>query len=146
MDIRGSTTGERTEPAKAFGVSLDKNAGLAEHTCMAKNTTVTVTDDIDGSSGAEEVSFSYKGTSYTIDLSKRNASAFDKALKPYLDAATKTSVRTAATRGRRPSVRAAAKGDVTAIRAWAAETGHKVNARGRIPKTVLDAYEASAKK
>ena len=113
---------------------------------MAKNTTVTVTDDIDGSSGAEEVSFSYKGTAYTIDLSKRNASAFDKALKPYLEAATKVSVRTAATRGRRPSVRAAAKGDVTAIRAWAAETGHKVNARGRIPKTVLDAYEASAKK
>jgi hypothetical protein len=112
---------------------------------MAKNTTVTVTDDIDGSAAAEEISFSYKGASYTIDLSKKNATAFDKALKPYLEAATKLPVRAAAARGRRPGIRATAKGDVTAIRAWAAGAGHKVNARGRIPKTVLDAYEAAKK-
>jgi hypothetical protein len=112
---------------------------------MAKNMTVTVTDDIDGSSGAEEISFSYKGVSYTIDLSRKNTSAFDKALKPYIDAATRVPSRGTAARGRRTSTRAAAKGDVTAIRAWAAQAGHKVNSRGRIPKTVLDAYEAAKK-
>lgn len=112
---------------------------------MAKNTTVTVTDDIDGSGGASEISFSYKGASYTIDLSKKNATALDKALKPYIDAATKVPVRAAAARGRRAAIRTSAKGDVTAIRAWAAEAGHKVNARGRIPKTVVDAYEAARK-
>ena len=112
---------------------------------MAKNMTVTVTDDIDGSNGAEEISFSYKGVSYTIDLSRKNTSAFDKALKPYIDAATRVPVRGSAARGRRAGARSSAKGDVTAIRAWAAEAGHKVNARGRIPKSVLDAYEAAKK-
>lgn len=146
MTFRSAVHRETTPPNDLSGVSLDKNAAHAETACMAKNTTVTVTDDIDGSAGAEEISFSYKGAAYTIDLSKRNASAFDKALKPYVDAATRVSVRAAAPKGRRPSIRTAAKGDVTAIRAWAAETGHKVNARGRIPKTVLDAYEAAAKK
>ncbi|BEP14827.1 iron-regulated nucleoid-associated protein Lsr2 [Acidothermaceae bacterium B102] len=113
---------------------------------MAKTTTVTITDDIDGSAAAEEISFSYRGTAYTIDLSKKNAAALDKALKPYLAAATKVPTRAvAATRGRRPSVRVAAKTDVAAIRAWAAEQGHTINTRGRIPKPVVDAYNAATK-
>lgn len=115
---------------------------------MARSTTVTITDDIDGSGNAEAIEFSYKGTSYVIDLGKRNASAFDKALKPYLDAATKVSStgRAAAAVGRgRKAVVSAGRKDVSKIRAWAAENGHTVNSRGRIPSDVLAAYEAAKK-
>jgi FAD/FMN-containing dehydrogenase len=117
---------------------------------MAKTVTTTVTDDLDGSANAEEISFSYKGTAYTIDLGKKNASALDKALKPYLAAATKVPSRgrAAAAAPTRRSRRAAAvkparTGDVAAIRKWAAANGHAVNTRGRISQTVRAAYEAA---
>jgi hypothetical protein len=53
---------------------------------MARNvvTTTTYTDDIDGSTAAGTVSFAFDGTHYEIDLSKRNAAAFEKAMRPYL--------------------------------------------------------------
>lgn len=54
-------------------------------TTMAK--TVITTDDLDGSSNAQEVTFSYQGRSYSIDPGRKNQAAFDKALKPYVDAA-----------------------------------------------------------
>jgi hypothetical protein len=34
--------------------------------------------------------------------------------------------------------------DTTAIREWAREHGHKVSDRGRIPKSVIEAYEAAS--
>jgi len=34
--------------------------------------------------------------------------------------------------------------DTTAIRDWAREHGHKVSDRGRIPKSVLEAYQAAS--
>jgi hypothetical protein len=36
---------------------------------MAKQTTVTITDDLDGSANAKEVSFSLDGRTWAIDLS-----------------------------------------------------------------------------
>ena len=51
---------------------------------MARQTTVTVTDDLDGSANAKEVSFGLDGTSWTIDLSAKNRAALEKALKPYI--------------------------------------------------------------
>ena len=58
---------------------------------MAKTTVTSVTDDIDGSANAETLSFGYSGATYEIDLSKKNAAALDKLLKPYIDAARKVS-------------------------------------------------------
>jgi len=109
---------------------------------MAK--TVVTTDDIDGSANAESVAFSIDGSSYTIDLGKKNKDALLKALKPYIDVATKTSGRgvrrTGATgKGRGPSGRTE---DLAAVRTWAAENGHDVSPRGRISQRVLDAYHA----
>ena len=63
---------------------------------MAKQTTVTVTDDLDGSANAKEVTFSLNGESWTIDLSAKNRNALEKALKPYIAKATR--------QGRRRSV------------------------------------------
>ena len=40
---------------------------------MATRTTVLVVDDLDGSEGAEPLSFALDGASYEIDLSEKNA-------------------------------------------------------------------------
>lgn len=55
---------------------------------MARTETVLVelTDDLDGSPAAETISFAFDGKAYEIDLSKRNAAAFRRALRPYVDA------------------------------------------------------------
>ena len=41
------------------------------HLFMAKTTIIQITDDLDGSKDAKEVSFSFQGADYTIDLSKK---------------------------------------------------------------------------
>ncbi len=109
---------------------------------MAKQTTVTVTDDLDGSANAKEVSFSLNGESWSIDLSAKNRAALEKALKPYIAKATKQGrhrpVSTAKkTAGRKPRT------DLAAVRDWAKSNGHQVSDRGRISTTVQQAYHAA---
>lgn len=108
---------------------------------MAKQTVVTeiLVDDLDGTPGERTVNFTWDGVSYEIELSKKNAVAFEKALKPYLDAAR----RIRGTRSRRAVAARSGKRDLTAIREWAAKNGFEVSARGRIASTVIDAYEAA---
>jgi Lsr2 len=92
----------------------------------AKTVVTQVTDDLDGSTGAETVSFSYRGTSYEIDLGKRNASTFDKTMKPYTDAARKVTSarggRRASSTGRRGS-RSRSANELATIREWARAEG-----------------------
>ena len=106
---------------------------------MAKSTVVTVTDDIDGSAGAETVSFSFDGQSYEIDLGTQNLNKFTKSLQPFIDSGRRAA-RQSTSRSARP--RATTK-DSGAIRAWAAEQGLAVSQRGRISATVLAKYEAA---
>src|SRR3954469_17965545 len=109
---------------------------------MAKKvvTTTEYTDDLDGSTAAGTVTFGFDGVNYEIDLSKSNTRAFEKALKPYLDAAR----RVRSSRGRSSGRgRSGGKRDLGAIREWAAANGHEVSARGRIARTVVDAYDAA---
>jgi hypothetical protein len=113
---------------------------------MAK--TIITTDDLDGSPDAETISFSYAGANYTIDLAKKNKAAFEKALKPYLDAASTTTgssrrgTRSAGT-GSRSSTRRRSGVDTAAVRAWAQESGLEVSERGRISREVMEAYQAA---
>jgi hypothetical protein len=46
-----------------------------------------LTDDIDGSDAVETLRFAFDGRSYEIDLNKKNAAAFRKAVGPYVKAA-----------------------------------------------------------
>ncbi|MCW2826674.1 MAG: hypothetical protein JWQ67_290 [Marmoricola sp.] len=111
---------------------------------MAKTTIVQVSDDLDGSANASEVRFAFKGTEYTIDLSSKNRKAFEKALRPYIEAGTRVSGRRPDTsRSARPKRAGASSVDLAAVRAWAKENGHQVSDRGRLPKAVLDAYAAT---
>lgn len=105
---------------------------------MAKTTVTRITDDLDGSTDAVEVSFAYEGTEYTIDLGEENKAALEEALKPYLQAATKVARRSGMQRSTSSTRR-----DLAKIRAWAADQGLAVSERGRVAKSVIEAYEAA---
>ena len=110
---------------------------------MAKQTTVTITDDLDGSPNAKEVSFSLNGRTWVIDLSTKNRAALEKALKPYIAKATEQGRRTRAGKAVRSSSRSKRRTDLAAVREWAKDNGHQVSDRGRISADVLTAYDAA---
>jgi len=106
---------------------------------MAQRVTVELEDDLEGGPAHETMRFVIDGVQYEIDLNKKNAAAFRKQVGPYIEYARR------AGRGqRRRSVRAASSrqhsGD---MRAWAKDQGISVSARGRIPASVVEQYEAA---
>lgn len=103
---------------------------------MAKIEQVIVTDDLDGSSGAEAVTFSFDGQGYEIDLGMANLQRMREALQPFISAAH----RPARSKSRRAAPR---RTDFAAIRAWAASQGLQVSERGRISAQVLSEYDAA---
>ena len=107
---------------------------------MAKKvvTTTEFIDDLDGGSATGTVSFSFDGTNYEIDLSKKNKTAMEKVLKPYIDHARK------ARGARRTQAKAATRRqNLPAVRAWAKESGFEVSDRGRVSQEIIDAYAAA---
>jgi hypothetical protein len=111
---------------------------------MAKQTTTTITDDLDGTKDATEVAFTYNGVDYTIDLGKKNAAAFEKALKPYIEAGTKVNRRSSSPRRTRSaSSSTASRTDLAQVREWAKSQGIEVSERGRVSASVLEQYDAA---
>jgi hypothetical protein len=115
---------------------------------MAQQTTVRFVDDLDGSDASGTFDFSLDGRNYQIDLSDENAAKLRDALAPYIGAARKAGGRS---RGRAPRQTAVAekparsnREETAAIRQWARENGHQVSERGRIPKSVIEAYQAAS--
>jgi len=108
---------------------------------MASRTIIELTDDLDGSPGAETVRFGLDGAEHEIDLNKSNAEKLRKVLTPYVSAARTVGRRRG---GRRTSSdgRGASRDreQLKAIREWAKENGHKVSQRGRIPAEIEEAY------
>jgi nucleoid-associated protein Lsr2 len=109
---------------------------------MATKITVTLEDDLDGSPADETVRFGLGGSAYEIDLSKKNARAFRRQLAPYLEHARKAGP----ARRRRPGRTAASRQRSGDIRAWAKDQGIPVSARGRIPASVMEQYQAATKR
>ena len=114
---------------------------------MAQQTTVRFIDDLDGSDASGTLDFSIDGRQYQIDLSDENAAKLRDALAPYIGAARKAGGRG---RGRAPRQTAVAekssrsnRDETAAIREWARANGHEVNDRGRISKSVMEAYQAA---
>ena len=112
---------------------------------MATETVTRLVDDLDGGKAERTVAFSWNGKDYSIDLSKRNIAAFEKALEPYISAARPGHARPARGRGtRRVGSRSPSKAmDPSAVRIWARANGYDVSDRGRIGASVLSAYEAA---
>jgi uncharacterized membrane protein len=105
-------------------------------------------DDLDGSEGAETISYSINGQDYEIDLSEDNAEKFHDALEPYIQKSREVRRQADQTRrrdGRRRSGGGSGRDDIPQIRAWAEANGHEVSARGRIKKEIIDAYDEAHK-
>ena len=109
---------------------------------MAQKVTITLVDDLDGSEGAETVSFGLDGTNYEIDLSEKNASALREALAGYVGHARKAGRASAKSSGRAKSS-AGTGPSARELRDWARSNGYEVSDRGRVPEEVRQAFEAA---
>jgi hypothetical protein len=111
---------------------------------MARKVIEQLIDDLDGGDAAETVLFAVDGSSYEIDLSKKNAAAFRKALEPYLKVARRRGS-TSRSRGKGDGSRRARAAqrdyDIVQLREWAGSNGVEVPSRGRIPQAVVDQYK-----
>jgi len=116
---------------------------------MARKVQVILSDDLDDSITADEtVTFALDGTTYEIDLSERNAGELRDVLGKYVAAARKVSSRgtRASGAGRSRATGGGGRMDreqAGAIREWARKNGHEVSDRGRIPASVVEAFEAA---
>jgi hypothetical protein len=106
---------------------------------VAQRVTVALEDDLDGGPADETLRFAFGGADYEIDLSKKNAAAFRKQLRPFVEHARKAG----RAQPRRPSRTAASRQRSGDIRAWAKDHGIAVSERGRIPASVVEQYQAA---
>jgi Lsr2 len=112
---------------------------------------VVITDDLDGSSGAQTITYSFEGQEYEIDLAEKNLEKLREALKPYLDKSRRVErqallpTSTRGTRRRSSSGGGSGRTDLAEIRTWAQANGYQVAERGRIKKDVIDAYDEAHK-
>jgi hypothetical protein len=120
---------------------------------MARKVTVQLVDDLDGTSSdaIETVSFGLDGVNYEIDLNEDNASSLRDSMSDFIASATRTggrSKRGTATASSRSATAGPGrtKEQTHAIREWARTNGHDVSDRGRIPASVIEAFEAQAGK
>ena len=109
---------------------------------MAQKVTVALEDDLDGGPADETVRFGLGGAEYEIDLSAKNASAFRAQMAPFVEHARKAGRQPAG----RPARTAAGRQRGREIRVWAREHGLAVSDRGRIPASVVERYQAMAKR
>ena len=120
---------------------------------MAQKTIVQLIDDLDGTSSEsiETITFGLDGVVYEIDLSDDNAEKLRDNLAEFISSARRTGGR--AKRGAATSTAAGAgngsgrsREQTQAIREWARKNGHDISERGRIPATIIEAFEADAGK
>ena len=108
---------------------------------MAQKVQVVLEDDLDGGTAEETVVFGLDGTSYEIDLNKKNAAKLRDALAPWVAAGRRTGgSRGGGRRGRGRASRGSQAGDV---RTWARANGYQVSERGRISAEIQAAYSAA---
>ena len=112
---------------------------------MAQSVTVMLVDDLDQSDAAETVHFGVDGAAYEIDLSARHASELRSMLGRYISAARRVPQAPArARRQRRLRARTVTGREQSRrIRSWAMDRGLLASPRGRIPRHVVDEYEAA---
>ena len=114
---------------------------------MAKKVTVTLIDDVDQESTADEsVEFGLDGVTYEIDLSEDNAAALREQLEYWIQHARKVGGRTRSKAVQSAPVASKSSRGTTdreqtaAIREWARNNDLQVSARGRISADIIEQY------
>jgi hypothetical protein len=129
---------------------------LSKDPKMAQRTVVQLVDDIDGTeigyNEGETVTFGLDGATYEIDLTDQNAKQLREAVQVYIPNArriagghgrpTGTGSVPTQRRGGSPSTKRDPE-QTKHIKEWARANGHAVAERGRISRSVLEAYEAA---
>jgi hypothetical protein len=116
---------------------------------MAQKVLVQLIDDLDGTSSEDisTVQFSLDGVSYEIDLNEANVARLRDGLAGFVAAARRTGGRakrgTATIVGGKAAGEGRSKEQTRAIRDWAKANGHELADRGRIPASVVDAFESA---
>lgn len=105
---------------------------------MARKTVITMTDDLDGTEGAETILFGLDGQAYEIDLTSEHAAQLRERLAAYVAAGRKVRARGGSARRDRPG-----RDRSAAVREWARTQDLKVSDRGRIPADIVAEYDAS---
>ncbi|KZM74383.1 Lsr2 family protein [Nocardia terpenica] len=106
---------------------------------MARKVVVTLIDDYDGRSEAEEtVTFALDGAQYEMDLSVSNAGELRTFFEQWTPHARKVGRTTTAKPLAKPAVD---REQSAAIRTWARKNGFDVSTRGRIQSEVISAYQ-----
>lgn len=103
---------------------------------MASITRVELIDDLDGKAADETVTFALDGTTYELDLTKKNAEKFRGVFMDYIAAGRKVGKVT----GRAGTK--TTKTNTKEVRDWARSNGFDVPDRGRIPGNVMEAWNA----
>lgn len=112
---------------------------------MAKKVITLLTDDLDGSRADRTVEFGLDGVTYTIDLSESNVGKFRQALDAYITAGNRvgrsgSDARRAGRRANGSTSARSSRDQNRAIREWAMRNGYEVSERGRIPASIVEAY------
>ncbi|OKA12700.1 Lsr2 family protein [Rhodococcus erythropolis] len=108
-------------------------------------------DDLDGkpidTGLGHEVTFSYQGADYRIDLRPTNADKIEAAFAPYIKVAEKVSTagksRVKTSTATKPSGSGRSVEQLKAIRDWAGKNRFDVSPRGRIKADIIDAFDAA---
>ena len=106
---------------------------------MAQRVQVQLIDDLTGDEAVETVNFGIDGIAYEIDLTAENARKLREALSPYLEKGRKVRGRSVA----QPRSRTSGRETTQRIRQWAEENGYHPSSRGRISKSIVEAYRAA---
>jgi hypothetical protein len=112
---------------------------------VAQKVTVQLLDDLDGtqSNDISTVTFGLDGVSYEIDLTEANADNLRKALEGFVSHARRTGGRIKRGTSSTRAGSATSHEQAQAIREWARKNGHEVSDRGRIPASIVEAFEAA---
>ena len=116
---------------------------------MAQRVQIHLIDDLNDQEAQETVRFALDGSEYEIDLTTENAENLRSAFSEYVENGRKAS----GGRGGRSTPRAAStsssssskREEVQQIRQWAQDNGHNPSSRGRLPQSLVDAYNEAMK-
>ena len=111
---------------------------------MATATRTFLVDDLDGSTeDVENVRISLDGTNFEIDLTAANAARLRAKLAKYVEHGTQVTPQKTRRSQRVVKPPVSGRDQVQAVRDWARLNGYTVSARGRIPKSIQDAFAAA---
>ena len=120
--------------------------GIGEtHFIMARTVQVEFFDDIDGSKADETLRYGLDGMNYEIDLNAQRTEKLRASLAEFITRSRRVGRGRVATSAR-PGGGGSARSDRAhnqAVREWAKDQGIAVSERGRIPRSVVEQYEAT---